>query len=156
MRNMTSLLIFILALNLGGCAARSQVGNFIQPTVTVLDQPQLAADAVQQITTLYAPAHTRLELQQSTPDLFGKAFVQALRDKGYALQEFVQHAASTAGNKPSLPTEPGGLPVSYVLDHAGEPDLFRLTVVIGHQSITRPFLARDGAFTPAGYWVRKE
>ena len=85
MRKIVSLALLALALGLGGCATTSQYGNFVQSAA--LDQQKLATDAVQQLATLYAPARTRLELQQPTPDPFGQALVKSLRDKGYALLE---------------------------------------------------------------------
>ena len=38
----------------------------------------------------------------------------------------------------------------------GDWNLYRLTLMVGNQSITRPYLAQNGTFAPAGYWVRKE
>lgn len=78
MRKIVSLALLALALGLGGCATTSQYGNFVQSAA--LDQQKLATDAVQQLATLYAPARTRLELQQPTPDPFGQALVKSLRD----------------------------------------------------------------------------
>ena len=154
----------LLALALGGCTttATSRYGNFVPSAA--LDQHRLADDAVQQLAMLYAPAHTRLELQQPTPDPFGQALVKSLRDKGYALQEFIPASATTkspasAGSQPgavATTTATGGLPLRYVLDHAGESELYRLTLMVGNQSITRPYLVQNGTFTPAGYWMRKE
>ena len=154
----------LLALALGGCTttATSRYGNFVPSAA--LDQHKLAADAVQQLAMLYAPAHTRLELQQPTPDPFGQALVKSLRDKGYALQEFIPASANTkspasAGSQQgavATTATTDGLPLRYVLDHAGESDLYRLTLMVGNQSIARPYLVQNGTFTPAGYWMRKE
>ena len=154
----------LLALALGGCTttATSRYGNFVPSAA--LDQHRLADDAVQQLAMLYAPAHTRLELQQPTPDPFGQALVKSLRDKGYALQEFIPAGATTkppasAGSQPgavATTTATGGLPLRYVLDQAGESELYRLTLMVGSQSIARPYLVQNGTFTPAGYWMRKE
>jgi hypothetical protein len=160
MRKIASLAL--LALALGGCATTSQqpYGNFVQSAA--LDQQKLATEAVQQLATLYVPARTRLELQQPTPDLFGQALVKALRDKGYALLEFVPagaaaQAPASAASQPSPATAaPGGLPLRYVLDQAGDSNLYRLTLMVGSQSITRAYLAQNGAFAPAGSWARKE
>jgi len=162
MRKIASLAL--LALALGGCATTSQslYGNFVQSAA--LDQQKLAADAVQQLATLYVPARTRLELQQPTPDAFGQALVKTLRDKGYALLEFVPAGApaqtSASASSPPSPAEtpavPGGLPLRYVLDQAGDSNLYRLTLMVGSQSITRAYLGQNGVFAPAGSWVRKE
>jgi len=131
----------LFALALGGCATTGQYGNFVPPTAA--DQQQLAREAVQQLAALYPPAKTRLALQQATPDAFGQALVLTLRERGYALLEFSQ--TSTPASE--------SLPLRYVLDQAG--DLYRLTLLIGNQSITRPYLVQDGSFAPAGYWVRR-
>jgi len=162
MRKMASLAL--LALALGGCATTSQApyGNFVQSAA--LDPHKLAADAVQQLATLYVPARTRLELQQPTPDPFGQALVKTLRDKGYALLEFTPtgapaQASASATSQPSpaaSPAVPGGLSLRYVLDQAGDSNLYRLTIMVGSQSITRAYLAQNGVFAPAGSWVRKE
>lgn len=162
MRKIASLAL--LALALGGCATTSQspYGNFVQSAA--LDQQKLAADAVQQLATLYVPARTRLELQQPTPDPFGQALVKTLRDKGYALLEFTPagapaQASASASSPPSpaeTPAVPRSLPLRYVLDQAGDSNLYRLTLMVGSQSITRAYLAQNGVFAPAGSWVRKE
>lgn len=154
MRKIVSLALLALALGLGGCATTSQYGNFVQSAA--LDQQKLATDAVQQLAMLYAPARTRLELQQPTPDPFGQALVKSLRDKGYALLEYAPASAASQASAPATTAASGGLPLRYVLDQAGDSNLYRLTLMVGNQSITRPYLAQNGMFAPAGYWVRKE
>lgn len=153
MRKIIFAALFVIAL--GGCATTSQYGNFVPPTATV-DQQQLAREAVQQLAVLYPPAKTRLELQQATPDAFGQALVLTLRERGYALLEFNPASAKAQATAASEPASPAALPLRYVLDQAGDSNLYRLTLLVGHQSITRPYLVQDGSFAPAGYWVRKE
>ncbi|KTT27416.1 conjugal transfer protein TrbH [Pseudomonas oryzihabitans] len=153
-----ALLSLAVGLALGGCTTSSQYGNFIQSAT--LDQRKLASDAAQQLATLYAPARTRLDLQQPTSDPFGQALVKTLRDKGYAVQEFapanVGPATATAAPQPAVAPAPTGLSLRYVLDQAGDSNLYRLTLLVGNQSLTRPYMAQGGSFAPAGYWVRKE
>ncbi|MCB2008298.1 MAG: conjugal transfer protein TrbH [Rhodoferax sp.] len=153
MRKIIFAALFVIAL--GGCATTGQYGNFVPPTATV-DQQQLAREAVQQLAVLYPPAKTRLELQQATPDAFGQALVLTLRERGYALLEFNPASAKAQATAASEPASPAALPLRYVLDQAGDSNLYRLTLLVGHQSITRPYLVQDGSFAPAGYWVRKE
>lgn len=153
MRKIIFSALFVIAL--GGCATTGQYGNFVPPTATV-DQQQLAREAVQQLAVLYPPAKTRLELQQATPDAFGQALVLTLRERGYALLEFNPASAKAQATAASEPASPAALPLRYVLDQAGDSNLYRLTLLVGHQSITRPYLVQDGSFAPAGYWVRKE
>ena len=153
MRKITIAALLVLALS--GCATTGQYGNFVPPTAAV-DQQQLAREAVQQLAVLYPPAKTRLELQQATPDAFGQALVLTLRERGYALLEFDPASAKAQATAASSSASPAGLPLRYVLDQAGDSNLYRLTLLVGNQSITRPYLVQDGSFAPAGYWVRKE
>ncbi|WP_039816517.1 lipoprotein [Xanthomonas arboricola] len=153
MRKIIFAALFVLAL--GGCATTGQYGNFVPPAAAV-DQQQLAREAAQQLVALYPPAKTRLELKQATPDAFGQALVLTLRERGYALLEFNPASANAQATAAVEPAGLAGLPLRYVLDQAGDTNLYRLTLLVGNQSITRPYLVQDGSFAPAGYWVRKE
>ena len=152
--------VAVLALALSGCATNSPYGNHLQSAS--VDQQKLAGEAVKQLVVLWPPAKTRLELQQVTPDAFGAALVKGLRDSGYALVEFNPAAAKTNASAASAPSPTVVAPASaslllrYVLDQAGAPNLYHLTLMVGNQSISRPYLEQDGALVPAGYWVRKE
>jgi len=143
----------LFALTLAGCATTSQYGNFVP---TAVNQQQIATDAVQQLATLYPPAKTRFELHQATPDAFGLALVNTLRERGYALLEFSPTDQAKASATPAPAGEPAALPLRYVLDQAGTTNLYRLTLLVGNQSLTRPYLEENGSFVPAGYWARKE
>jgi hypothetical protein len=46
------------------------------------------------------------------------------------------------------------MPLRYVLDQADS--LYRLTLLVGVQSISRPYVAENGTAQPAGYWARRE
>lgn len=147
MRKIMTVLFFAAAL--AGCATTGadldQYGNFIA-TTDVGDQQQLAYSAAAKLATLYPPAKTQLELLQPTPDMFGQTLVLALRDHGYALVEY----------NPASPASTGtGLPLRYVLDRP-DANLYRLTLLVGNQSLTRPYSVQDGSLAPAGNWMRKE
>ena len=96
----------LLALVLAGCATSPPYGHFAASPVAV--NQTIAADAVKQLTSLYPPAKTRLELQQPTPDAFGMALVEGLRERGYALLELDPKAAKTAAalNRPRAGLRP--------------------------------------------------
>lgn len=151
----------LLAFTLGGCATpNGPHGNWVAPGD--LDQERLAADAVQQLAALYPPARTRFELQHPAADPFGQALLQLLRQKGYALREFAPAssrsapvAAAASSQASADPAAPAVLPLRYVLDPAGDSDLYRLSLWVGQQALTRPYLARNGTVA-AGYWLRKE
>lgn len=156
-------LVALVALALGGCATTAPYGNFVQPPVTV-DQQQLAGDASKQLAALWLPAKTRFELQQPTPDEFGAALVGNLRSAGYAVLEYAPQKASSNAAPEQRTADPVvvvtpptvALPLRYVLDHDAGTGLYRLTLLVGSQSITRPYLEQNHTLIPAGYWVRKE
>ena len=151
-------LVVLAALMLGACATTGPApyGNYL--AAAAVDQQTLAGDAVKQLAILWPPAKTRLALQQPTPDAFGSALVKALRESGYALAEFNPEAAKEKTSAALEANAAAGqpLPLRYVLDQAGTPNLYRLTLAVGSQSITRPYIERNGMLVPAGYWVRKE
>ena len=148
--------------SLAGCATpeRSAYGNFTQSAPAAMEQT-LADDAAKQLAALYPPATTRLDLQQATPDAFGSRLVESLRAKGYALLEFKPGSQTAA----SLNTVTGtatdraagaGKPLRYIVDQL-DANLYRLTVRVGDQSLTRAYApAQSGTLRPAGAWVRKE
>jgi len=142
----------VLILALLGCASGSQkytINNFIAPTASAEQQSTLAREAAQQLKTLYPPAKTRLEVRQTISDVFGQTLIMTLREQGYAVVE-----ANTKVSQKSSPAS--GLLLRYVLDQASDTDFYHLTVLIGHQSITRPYMVENGEFVPAGYWAHKE
>lgn len=148
------IIVMLFTQTLAGCASTDPYGSFVPATV---DQQQLATDAVQQLISLYPPAKTRFELNHATPDAFGLALVASLRERGYALMEYNNLTNQVRSSTPATPENtPAALPLRYVLDQAGQTNLYRLTLLIGNQSITRPYLEENGSFVPAGYWTRKE
>lgn len=171
---MRKLIVAVLfSLGLAGCATHAPYGNFVENPAG-LNQQEIASDTVEKITELYPPAKTRFELKQPTPDAFGTALVRGLRDRGYALLEFDPEAAKaqqrqqatrstrTAPNAeatpaPANPAPTGsGLPLRYVFDQFTGTNMYRVTIMVGNESLTRPYSQESGGIVPAGYWVRKE
>lgn len=145
MRNLPILLLVLLAMS--GCATtKSPYGNFAAGAGA--ESQKIALDASQQIVALYPPAKTSLELQQPTPDLFGRTLIADLRKQGYEIHEYTVPIK----NAPRSTV----LPLRYVVDQPGESNLYRVTIFIGSQSLTRPYLKQNGDVVPAGYWARKE
>jgi len=66
--------------------------------------------------------------------------------------------------KPELPVQrsneatnsPTGLSLRYILDQVNSLNLYRVTLLVGHQSMTRAYLVQDSTVHPAGLWSRKE
>lgn len=144
-------------LGLAGCAASpAPYGNFVHEGPAGYDRT-VAEDGVRQLAAVYPPANTRFDLQQATQDAFGKRLTATLRAQGYAVREsaaspIAQSAA--ARGEGSAATAAPALPLRYVLDQAS--GLYRVTLHVGSQSLTRAYLAQNGALQPAGAWVRKE
>jgi len=150
--------VLLCAVGLAGCAtALPPYGNFIREAPEGVGRT-VAEDAVRQLTVVYPPANTRFDLQQPTPDPFGTLLMQSLRAKGYAVQEGAAAPVAqgrTAGGEGGMAAgAPAVLPLRYVFDRAA--DLYRVTLLVGDQSLTRAYLAQNGAVHPAGAWVRKE
>jgi len=141
----------VAALALAGCATTSQYGNYL-PTATVDQQNWFAIEAVKQLARRWPPAKTRLELKQATPDAFGIALVKGLRESGYSVLEFSPKQIED----PST-TEANILPLHYALDQIGSDDanIYRLTLLVGTESLTRPYIEQNGSVIP-GYWTHKE
>ncbi len=155
-------IIVLLAAGLAGCASDPvtvNYGNYAQVAIPS-DGKSMADDMAKKLVTLYPPARTRFNLRQATPDAFGASLVAALRTKGYALAEFKADAGTGAPVK-TLPAvakagQVGDVSLAYVVDQPLDSGLYRVTVVVNSQSLTRLYSAKDGAIAPAGYWIRKE
>ncbi|MES3021685.1 MAG: conjugal transfer protein TrbH [Pseudomonadota bacterium] len=147
------MILAVVAMSLAGCAsgpAPTVFGNFVKGTAPA-DGRTMADDVAKKLTALYPPAQTRINLQQVTPDAFGTTLVVALRTKGYALAEFKKGPIAGAAN------QAGEIALAYVVDQPMEAGLYRVTVFINSQSLSRLYqAAKDGAISPAGSWVWKE
>ena len=150
--------VLLCAVGLSGCAtAPPPYGNFIREAPEGYGRT-VAEDAVRQLAVVYPPANTRFDLQQPTPDPFGTWLTQSLRAKGYVLQEGAAppgaQGRTARGEGGMAAGAPAILPLRYVFDQAA--DLYRVTLLVGDQSLTRAYLAHNGTVHPAGAWVRKE
>lgn len=147
--------IFLLLAGLAGCAAtppQASYGNFAAIS-SPASEKTMAADAVKRLVKLYPPASTRFNLLHATPDAFGASLIEAMRSKGYALQEYKGEPATPGpGQAPAA----GALSLSYTVDQPVEIALYRVTLLINKQPLSRVYETKNGTFAPAGYWVRKE
>ncbi|PWF55364.1 conjugal transfer protein TrbH [Massilia glaciei] len=145
-------LLVLLMVGLAGCASskapRVPFGSFVQTPVAA-DDKAIADDVVKKLAALYPPAKTRFNLQHATPDAFGTSVVAALRAKGYALAEVKQGARAAA---PAA----GEQALAYVIDQPLDAGLYRVTLLVNSQTLSRVYQSSGGAVAPAGAWVRKE
>lgn len=160
----------ILALTMSACALTHEpYGDHLG--MERINHDELAQGSVATLLSLYPPAKTRLALQQKADDPFGAALLKRLRENGYAVDETVRKEKE---EKPSVPrdtdpprpqpkpekakpvtSDPNALPLRYLLSPSGQ-DLYHLTLMIGTQSLARPYLMQDGRLVAAGAWIRKE
>lgn len=139
----------LVAIGFAGCVANSNsrpsydYGDFISQSAATELRETLVTDTVKQLVSLYPPASTRFDLTQPVADLYGAQLVQSLRQNGYALSE----------SAPS--TNAQGLILRYVVD-SPEENLYRVTLQLGSQSLSRAYQTQNEKISPAGAWVRRE
>ncbi len=160
---MKLLLTLLTILALSGCASTPKYGSFANQQQV---EQAILADALEMLAVTYPPASSSFALQQPTPDLFGSGLVIGMRDRGYALHEWhpapgkgdnASSAGTTTTQAPADGTVGTGTPLNYLLDNAGEPTLYRLTLLIGDQHYHRPYRQlQDGSVRSIGSWTRRQ
>ncbi|MGQ0555540.1 MAG: conjugal transfer protein TrbH [Nitrospiraceae bacterium] len=152
-----------VGLLLAGCVSPSPYGYLVSGTVPPQMPERLAQETVTRMEALYPPAHTRLALTHSATDPYGLALIEALRQKGYGVREHVdRHVMPStreemhAGIERRAMSPDVGIPFRYVVDGPFEPRLYRITVFIGNQSLSRVYRMDQQVLAQAGAWVRKE
>lgn len=140
----------LLLAGLAGCAATPATpeiyGSFVIGT-SPANQKLVVEDVMKRLVTTYPPAHTRLNLAHPAADAFGAALVASMRTKGYALGEY---------KAPALTGMADAYSFAYVFDQPAGTGLYRVTLLVNNQALSRVYETKDGAIVPAGYWVRKE
>lgn len=147
-----SLIMGLLLFNLTGCFTvhNNPYGNYT--TLSMVQQQQMALATVDQLVLLYPPAKTRFNIGQPTTDAYGKALVQTLRERGYALQEFHQQSIYEA----DLSVSPG-VDLYYTVDILTPLRLHHVTINVGTQSISRVFnLTSKDQIHAKGRWIHKD
>ncbi len=143
-------LLFPLIAVMAGCATpMAQYGNLVANAPSGMNV-KLVADTVTQLASLYPPAATKLILEQgiSKDDEYGLTLLTTLRNKGYAVQEY-------SPERPVL--EASGVRLGYVIDAPAkaQPNIYRIKVKAGSNTLTRAYEARNDVITPAGAWSRR-
>lgn len=136
---MKKLLTILAVLLLSGCAGL-RYGNF---TPDAADKDHfLAGDAVSQITRIFPPARNTFCLRQKVCDGFGKALIQGLREKGYGIRENI-----CSKNEANF---------YYVLDETEPHRIFRVSLYIGPQTLSRAYSVAGKNTFPVTPWSFKE
>jgi len=135
--------MLVLILMLAGCAT-TQYGNFVAANDDAHNK-SIAHDVTQQLIDLYPPASTQFNMQHPTVDSFGDALVSNLRAGGYAIHE---HQKTNLNKSTDTPTS-DGMTLGYVFDQMD--GLYRLTVLVDQQVLTRAYISNESTIIPAGY-----
>lgn len=147
----------MLLAGLAGCASNRGAdtpayGNLLAAPVPA-QESGIANDAAVRLAASYPPAQTRFALQHAVQDGFGTGLLARLRAQGYAIAEFSPQTPAAAKLQPSAAE---AIALRYVLDMASLPDLARLTLYAGGESLSRAYLLEGGAARPASAWIRRE
>lgn len=143
--------LFIL-LFLVGCATNGSLpyGNRLNPAALAYNRT-IAADTVKKLVALYPPAGTTIDLKQVATDDFGGSLVDLLRTEGYAILEY-----NPATDAPVKEAPNPSISLNYIIDQVPSMALYRATLFINGQPLSRVYTADKGVLQPAGSWVRKE
>lgn len=152
-----------IGLLLAGCVSPAPYGYLVSGTVPPQMPERLAQDTVTRMEALYPPALTRLALTHPATDPYGLALIEALRRKGYGVMESRVNTRMNPSTRADMPVavQPAvshteGQLFGYVVDGPFEPRLYRVTVFIGSQSLSRVYRMDQQVLAQAGAWVRKE
>jgi hypothetical protein len=149
------LLILAALASLTGCATNQSYGNY-SAAPAAYDRT-MASDTVEHLVRIYPPALTRWNIMQPAEDAFGSALIALMRSHGYSVKEYVPE-----GEKKSQPAVQAalapGVELRYVVDSLKPTlDLYRVTVIVAGQPISRAYVPqKNGTVTAAGSWARKE
>ncbi len=142
----------ILALLLAGCTTTSPLhyGNYLNPSAVAYNR-EIAEDSVKKLVAIYPPATTRIDIKQATADDFGGKLVELLRVKGYAILEYNPATEAQSKNSANSPIN-----LKYIVDQVPSMSIYRATLLINEQPLSRVYTAHNGVLQPAGSWARKE
>lgn len=153
--------IMLLILILSACTtvSNNQYGNYIDNEHTTYDE-QIANNVIEKIKTFYSPANTRFNLKQKSDDAFEQLLINSLRSNGYALSEPGENIDNNIDelnvkNNNPYAKKPLGYDLNYIVDQPME-GLYRVTLLIGKESLSRAYLIQDSLIQPASAWIHKE
>lgn len=102
----------------------------------------MANDAASQLTQVYPPAQNTFYISQKVSDGFGINLIHELRNKGYGVIESVQ------------PRQKANL--FYVVDEVRKGSLYRVSLYVGSQTLSRVYVKTKEQIAPASLWSIKE
>jgi hypothetical protein len=155
------ILLSLVLAALGACQTMTPSASSVTAAQTTgpADGKAIAIDVVKKLVVLYPPARTRFDLRQATSDDFGRALVEQMRSKGYAIEEYKPESASKPARVLAATSTNAVAPatsLAYFIDQTGDSGIYRVTLSIDRQSLIRAYQTGAGSISPASYWVRKD
>lgn len=136
---MKNIIILLLIGFLTNCTSL-RYGNFTQASHGVFEL--MAKDTAAQLGHVYPPAKNRLCLSQKVSDPFGMRLIELLRKQGFGVMEKAN--SSREAN------------FFYVVDEPIPRSLYRVSVFVGEQSLSRAYSLQHGVLAPVSSWSHKE
>ncbi len=136
---------FVFLLLISACSMTKPFGSHIEQTI--FESDTLSSDAVALLEKIKRPAATRLNFKHEATDNFGVALTNKLRLKGYAISEYPP--------KKGEPIYADGFDFRYIVDGIDD-TMFRLTLMVGGETISRPYIRRTNGLQAVSFWTRKE
>ena len=136
---MKKLNLLLLVLLLSSCASMPY-GNFTP--VSQGRDVYLAQDASSQLRHVYPPAQNTFCVGQKISDGFGINLIQDLRKKGYGVIE--NNCSKQKAN------------FFYVVDEIKPSNLYRVSLYIGPQNLSRVYAKTNNKILPISAWTHKE
>ncbi|HHV6060367.1 TPA: conjugal transfer protein TrbH [Legionella pneumophila] len=136
---MRELSILWLAMMLSNCTG-IRYGNFTQASQS--RDAYLAQDAVSQLRHVYPPAQHTFCINQKLRDAFGINLIYEMRKKGYGVIE---------NNCPKQKAN-----FFYVVDEIEPRNLYRASLYIGSQALSRVYAQTNKKLLPVSAWSHKE
>lgn len=129
-----------MVLALCSCAT-PKYGSFVDSSDSI-DTTRIVSDSVDQLTKIFPPARSRIAFAQPTNDPFGNSLLKQLRQRGYAIREYIKPSPFRSTEDDSegyLPNETG-LRLNYVIDRFKSSDTYRISISVGDVTITRAYI----------------
>jgi uncharacterized protein YceK len=137
----------VIPLLLSGCAT-TLYRNYM-PDAHPSAQSDMAEDTLNRLATIYSPARTQFDIEQSAQDPYGHALIHGLRGAGYAVKECSPDASVAKSVNPSVKT------LNYVVDRINAV-YTRISIRIGDRILTRGYHFDGHHYSPAGDWTGED
>ncbi len=146
--------LFLVVLMVGCAAKNTQLSRGeISPPKAESSLSVIADDALEQLNIIFPAATTRFKITESMSGRFGQNLLDGLRKSGYALAiTTTRPLKENTESRAVIPSQTKSFPFDFVLDQPSA-NLYRITIMIGDNTLSRAYAQVQDEFFPAGSWV---